>query len=68
MPARSSPTPRRAAAKELPKPESVKAAGEKAVAVTKEVFDLTVAAQKRVSELFTARGKATVDELKSVAA
>jgi hypothetical protein len=56
------------ASKELPKPESVKAAGEKAVAVTKEVVDLTVATQKRVFELFSARGKANVAELKVVAA
>jgi len=56
------------AAKQLPKAETVKAAGEKAVAVAKEVVDLTVAAQKRVAELLTKRTEATVGELKAVAA
>lgn len=56
------------AAKQLPKAETVKAAGEKAVAVAKEVVDLTVAAQKRVTELLTKRTEATVGELKAVAA
>ena len=57
-----------AQSKELPKAETVKAAGEKFVAVAKEVVDLTVAAQKRVYELFTARGQASVAEFKAVAA
>ena len=56
------------AAKQLPKAETLKAAGEKAVAVAKEVVDLTVAAQKRVTELLTQRTQATVSELKAVAA
>ena len=43
------------ASKELPKAEAVQAAAKKFVAVAKEVVDLTVAAQKRVYELFTAR-------------
>ena len=54
--------------KALPKAETVKAAGEKFVSVAKEVVDLTVAAQKRVYELFTSRGQASVAELKAVAA
>lgn len=54
--------------KELPKVETVKAAGEKAASVAKEVVDLAVAAQKRVAELLTERGQATVTELKAVAA
>ena len=56
------------ASKELPKAEAIKAAGEKFVAVAKEVVDLTVAAQKRVFELFTTRSQASVAELKAVAA
>jgi hypothetical protein len=56
------------ASKELPKAETVKAAGEKFVAVAKEITDLTVAAQKRVYELFTTRSQASVAELKAVAA
>ena len=54
--------------KELPKAETVKAAGEKATAVAKEVVDLAVAAQKRVAELLTQRTQAAVSELKAVAA
>ena len=54
--------------KELPKAETVKAAGEKATAVAKEVTDLAVAAQKRVAELLTQRTEAVVGELKAVAA
>ena len=54
--------------KELPKAETVKASGEKFVAVAKEVFDLGLAAQKRVAQLVTDRTKATVAELKSIAA
>ena len=56
--------------KELPKPEAVmadvKAAAEKAIAVAKEVVDLTVAAQKRVAELVTQRVQASVTELKAL--
>ena len=48
--------------------ETVKAAGEKATAVAKEVTDLAVAAQKRVAELLTQRTEAVVGELKAVAA
>ena len=58
--------------KELPKPEAVladvKAAAEKAIAVGKEVVDLTVAAQKRVAELVTQRVQASVTELKALTA
>jgi hypothetical protein len=58
--------------KELPKPElmlaDIKVSADKAVAVTKEVVDLAVAAQRRVGELFTARTQASVDELKALAA
>ena len=58
------------ATKELPKPEAVmadvKAAAEKAIAVAKEVVDLTVAAQKRVAELVTQRVQASVTELKAL--
>ena len=58
--------------KELPKPEAVqaevKAATEKAIAVGKEVVDLTVAAQKRVTELVTQRVQASVSELKALTA
>ena len=56
------------AAKELPKAETLKAAGEQAVAVAKEVVDLTVAAQKRVFEVLTQRTQASVEEFKAVAA
>ena len=45
----------------------VKAAVEKNVAVTKEVAELTVAAQRRVVELFTQRAQASVEELKAAA-
>ena len=55
------------ASKELPKAEAVKATAEKFVAVAKEVVDLTVAAQKRVYELLTARSQASATELKAVA-
>ena len=54
--------------KELPKAETVKATGEKATAVAKEVVDLAVAAQKRVAELLTQRTQAAVTELKALAA
>ena len=58
--------------KELPKPEAVladvKAAAEKAIAVAKEVVDLTVGAQKRVAELVTQRVQASVTELKALTA
>ena len=61
-----------AAAKQPAKPESVmadvKAAAEKAVAVTKQGVDLGVAAQQRVVELVSKRAKANVDELKAIAA
>jgi hypothetical protein len=60
------------ATKELPKPETVlanvKAGFEQTVAVAKEVVDLTVGAQKRVYEVLTQRGQASVDELKAIAA
>ena len=45
----------------------VKAAVEKNVAVSKEVVDLAVAAQRRVVELFTQRAQASVEELKAAA-
>jgi hypothetical protein len=45
----------------------VKAAVEKNVAVTKEVAELTVAAQRRMVELFTQRTQASVAELKAAA-
>ena len=45
----------------------VKAAMEKNVAVSKEVVELTVAAQRRVVELFTQRTQASVEELKAAA-
>jgi hypothetical protein len=45
----------------------VKAAIEKNTAVTKEVVDLTVAAQRRVVELFTQRAQANAAELKAAA-
>ena len=58
--------------KEPAKPETVmadvKAAAEKAVAVTKQGVDLGVAAQQRVVELVSQRVKANVDELKTIAA
>ena len=54
------------ATKELPKPEAVKATGEKTAAVAKEVVDLAVGAQKRVYEVLTQRGQANVAELKAV--
>lgn len=54
--------------KELPRPESLQAAGEQAIAVTKEVVDLTITANKRVAELLSARGQASVEELKAFAA
>jgi hypothetical protein len=58
--------------KELAKPEAVqaeaKAAAEKAIAVGKEVVDLTVAAQKRVAELVTQRVQASVTELQALTA
>jgi hypothetical protein len=56
------------AAKELPRAETLKAAGEQAVAVAKEVVDLTVAAQRRVFEVLTQRTQAGVEEIKAVAA
>ena len=56
------------AAKELPRAETLKAAGEQAVAVAKEVVDLTVAAQRRVFEVLTQRTQASVEEFKAVAA
>jgi len=58
--------------KQLPKPEAamadVKAAAEKAIAVSKEVVDLTVGAQKRVAELVSERVQASVTELKALTA
>ena len=46
----------------------VKAAVEKNVAVSKEVVDLAVAAQRRVVELFTQRTQANVEDAKALAA
>ena len=58
--------------RQLPKPDAVlaevKVAAEKAIAVAKEVVDLTVAAQKRVAELVTQRVQASVTELKALTA
>ena len=58
--------------KQLPKPEAaladLKAAAEKAIAVAKEVVDLTVGAQKRVAELVSERTQAAVTELKALTA
>ena len=58
--------------KQLPKPDAVladvKAAAEKALAVVKEVADLTVGAQKRVAELVSERTQAAVTELKALTA
>ncbi len=58
--------------KQLTKPEAamtdVKAAAEKAIAVGKEVVDLTVAAHKRVAELVTQRVQASVSEFKALTA
>ena len=55
-----------------PKPEAVmadvKAAAEKAVAVAKEVVDLTVGAQKRVAKLVSQRTQAAATELKTLTA
>jgi hypothetical protein len=45
----------------------VKAAVEKNVATTKEVVELTLAAQRRVVELFTQRAQANAAELKAAA-
>ena len=56
------------AAKELPRAETLKAAGEQAVAVAKEVVGLSVAAQRRVFEVLTQRTQAGVEEIKAVAA
>ena len=59
-------------AKTLPKPEAVladaKVAAEKAMAVTKEVMEVAVGAQKQVAELVAKRVPATVSELKALAA
>jgi hypothetical protein len=59
------------ARKQLGKPQAVlaevKAAIETNVAVSKEVVDLAVAAQRRVVELFTQRTQASVEELKAAA-
>ena len=60
------------ATKELPKPEAMlanaKAGFAKTTAVTKEVLDFAVGAQKRAYEVLTQRGQASVAELKAVAA
>ena len=60
------------ASKELPKPEAVlanaKSRFEQTSVVAKEVVDVAVGAQKRVYEVLTQRGQASVDELKAVAA
>ena len=55
------------ATRELPKAETFKAAGEKFVTVAKEIVELSLAAQKRVFELFSSRGQASVEKLKAVA-
>ena len=58
--------------KQLPKPDAaladLKVAAEKAVAVAKEVVELTVGAQKRVAELVSERTQAAVTELKALTA
>jgi hypothetical protein len=58
--------------KELPKPDALladaKAALDHAVAVTKDVVGLSVAAQRRVAELLSQRTKASITELKALAA
>jgi hypothetical protein len=58
--------------RQLAKPEAVQAevktAAEKAIAVGKEVVDLTVAAQKRVAELVIQRVQASVTELQALTA
>jgi hypothetical protein len=46
----------------------VKAAAGQAVAVTKEVVDLAVAAQRRVAELVAQRGAANADQFKALVA
>ena len=60
------------ASKELPKPEALlanaKSRFEQTTAVAKEVVDVAVGSQKRVYEVLTQRGQASVDELKAVAA
>ena len=60
------------ATKSLPKPEALladtKAALEHAVAVTKDVIGLGVAAQRRVTELLAKRTQASFTELKALAA
>ena len=60
------------AAKTPPTPEALaagaKAALEQAVAVTKDVLGLGVAAHRRVAELLTERTQASVAELKALAA
>jgi hypothetical protein len=60
------------ATKELPKPEAVlanaKSIVEQTTAVANGVMDVAVGAQKRVYEVLTQRGQASVDELKAVAA
>jgi hypothetical protein len=59
-------------AKALPKPEAVladaKAAAEKAIAVTKQVVDVAVGAQKEVAELVAQRLQASLTELNAFAA
>jgi hypothetical protein len=45
----------------------VKAAVEEDAAVAKEVVELTVAAQRRVGELFARRARVSVEELKAAA-
>lgn len=44
----------------------VKTAGEKAVAVAKQTIDITVAAQRRVAELFTQRAQANAQAVKDL--
>lgn len=60
------------ASKELPKPDALladaKTGLEQAVAVTKDVIGLGVAAQRRVAELLTKRTQASITELKALAA
>ncbi len=46
----------------------VKAAVEKNTATAKQVVDLTVAAQRRVGELFAQRAQASVADVKALAA
>lgn len=52
----------------LPSSKALQATSTKAVAVTREVLDLTVSAQQHLIELLSARGQASVEELRALAA